>query len=235
MYYHLCDHIYIAQFRDEVILLDLKQDKYTICFKGLSEAFLKLFSQKTIVNSFDVKVIRSLINDAIIEEKEEAYPFYFDRKVHSKGVENVDWNLPLDDNHIPLNLDILKAFLMLLKINLYIKIQGFYSVIQLIKKTQKSKVNYIIPPKEELNHLARIMNKVCLLYPTRTKCLEWAVTFVLLALKRGWKCNLEIGVQNYPFIAHAWVECDGKVIMDSQDLREGLGIILNEPFRKLTV
>jgi len=147
----------------------------------------------------------------------------------------VDWNLPLDDNHIPLNLDILKAFLMLLKINLYIKIQGFYSVIQLIKKTQKSKVNYIIPPKEELNHLARIMNKVCLLYPTRTKCLEWAVTFVLLALKRGWKCNLEIGVQNYPFIAHAWVECDGKVIMDSQDLREGLGIILNEPFRKLTV
>ncbi len=58
------------------------------------------------------------------------------------------------------------------------------------------------------------------------------MTFVLLALRRRWKCNLEIGIQNYPF-ADAWVECDGKVVMDSQDLRTGLAIILNEPFRRL--
>lgn len=111
--------------------------------------------------------------------------------------------------------------------------RGFYSTIQLIKRCRESQSNYIIPPMEDLRKLANIVNKACLIHPTRTKCLEWAMTFVLLALKRKWKCNLEIGVQNYPFFAHAWVECDGKVVMDSQDLREGLAIILNEPFRKL--
>ena len=123
----------------------------------------------------------------------------------------------------------------LLRVNFYIKIRGFYPTIQLIKRDCKNPSNYIIPHDKELKDLANILNKACLFYPTRTKCLEWAITFVLLALKRKWKCNLEIGVQNYPFLAHAWVECGGKVIMDSQDLREELAIILNEPFRQLKI
>ena len=108
-------------------------------------------------------------------------------------------------------------------------------MIQMIKNSRKKEESYTIPSKEDLAELAAIVNKACFVYPARTKCLEWAITFVLLSLKRKWKCNLEIGVQNYPFFAHAWVECDGKVVMDSQDLRKGLGIILNEPFRRIKI
>jgi hypothetical protein len=115
------------------------------------------------------------------------------------------------------------------------KFRGLYPTIQLIKKSRKNKIQYLIPTEEELHDLARIVNTACFLHPSRIKCLEWAMTFVLLALKQGWKCNLEIGVQNYPFFAHAWVECDGKVVMDSQYLREDLAIILNEPFRRLKI
>jgi hypothetical protein len=179
--------------------------------------------------------IQKLIDDRVIEKRDTLYPFHIDRKIDSNGVSNVDWRLPLENKKVPLNFSVLRTFMTLLKVNFYIKIRGFYSTIQLIKKSRKGQSNYIIPQDEDLRDLANIVNKACLIYPTRIKCLEWAITFILLALKQKWKCNLEIGIQNYPFFAHAWVECDGKVVMDSQDLREGLAIILNEPFRKLKI
>jgi hypothetical protein len=248
MHYHLSDHIYIAQFQDELILLDTKQDKYTICFKEFSGLLVnllegkqsasegKLFSSSSAqFSSQEQFIIQKLIDDNIIEKREGRYPFHIDRKLDSEGVSNVDWNLPLENKKIHLNFSTLRAFITLLQVNFFIKFRGLHATIQLIKKSRKNHLNYIVPQDEELENLANLVNKACLIHPTRIKCLEWAITYVLLALKQKWKCNLEIGVQNYPFFAHAWVECDGKVVMDSQDLREGLVIILNEPFRKLTI
>lgn len=261
MFYHLKDHIYITQFRDEIILLDTKQDKYIICFNDISLLLIDLLAKESTfsltdnllageesnsknIPNCDSKTqspiheqdyIQKLIDDSIIEKKAIPYPFYVDRKSDSIGVSNVSWSLPVERQKVPLTIEVLKAFITLLKVNFYIKVKGFYFMIQRIKNARKNEGTYIIPSEEDLTQLATIVNKACLVYPTRTKCLEWAITFVLLALKRKWKCNLEIGVQNYPFFAHAWVECDGKVVMDSQGLREGLGIILNEPFRKVKI
>lgn len=246
IYYHLSNHIYIAQFQNELILLDTKQDRYTICFKEFSDHLLNLLINEKIAPekiSSDLKslsysrseYIQRLIDNHIIEPKENPYPFYIDRKIDSCGVSNVDWSLPLENKRSSLNLEVFKAFATLLKVNFYIKVRGFYSTIELIKKSRRIQSQPIIPQEEKLKHLANIVNKACLFYPIRTKCLEWAITFIILALKKGWKCNLEIGVQNYPFFAHAWVECEGKVVMDSQDLREGLAIILSEPYKKVKI
>ncbi len=244
MHYHLRDHIYAAQFQDELIILDTKKDKYTICFESFSGLLVTILERKDSVSeekpysdsqfsSQDLIYIQKLVDDSIIEKKEVPYPFQIDRKFDSDGVSNVDWRLPLENEKIPLSFQVLKALKTLLHVNFYIKFRGLYSTIQLIKKSRKAQLDYIVPQDEELIDLAKIVNKACLIYPTRTKCLEWAMAFVLLALKRKWRCNIEIGVQNYPFLAHAWVECNGKVVMDSEDLRAGLAIILNEPFRKL--
>jgi hypothetical protein len=242
MNYHLHDHIYIAQFREELILLDAKADKYTVCFKQFSDFFINLLEARNSssfklqrVSPQDSTYIQKLLDDDVIERKDPPYPFRIDKKPQSEGVSNVDWRLPLENKKIGLSFKVVKALATLIKVNFYIRYRGLYSMIQLIKKSRKSEANYIVPQEEDLRALANIVNKACLMYPTRTKCLEWAMTFVLLALKQKWKCNLEIGVQNYPFMAHAWVECDGKVVMDSQDLREGLAIILNEPFRRLKI
>lgn len=245
MRYHLQDHIYVTQFRDEFILLDTKKDKYMICFQEVAEQLVDLLEEKQSSSAAlssskfqsppltNLTTIKNLLDDRIIEEKNTPFPFYIDLKPDSDGVSNIDWSLPLKNKNISFNFDVFRALMTLIKVNFYIKIRGFYNTIKLIKKFRKNNINYVIPSAKDLGDLANIVNKACLIYPSRTKCLEWAITFVLLALERGWKCNLEIGVQNYPFMAHAWVECDGQVVMDSQDLREGLGIILNEPFRKV--
>ncbi len=263
MNYHLSDHIYVTQFREELILLDAKKDKYTICFKEFSDLLMGILENNTLSlkaylgehtyslpacqpagnlrshqsqnSSQDSATIQKLLEDGILEKMTYPYPFEIDQKPDSDGVSNVDWRLPLENKKVRLNSQVLSAFWTLIKVNSYIKFKGFYSTIQLVKRSRKTNSIYIIPTGEELRNLANIVNKACLIYPSRTKCLEWAMTFVLMALKRKWKCNLEIGVQNYPFFAHAWVECDGKVVMDTQDLREGLGIILNEPFRRTII
>lgn len=268
MNYHLSDHIYVTQFRDELILLDAKKDKYMICFKDFAELMLWLLGTAGFPSKVDIKkspekkthilldslsqspsknteqgnfsdadsnnsgIIQNLLDDGILEQKESPYPFYIDQKPHSDGVSNVDWRLPLENKKVRVNHHVLSALWTLIKVNGYIKFKGFYPTLQLIRSSRNPKTTYSIPSDGDLRKLANIVNKACLLYPSRTKCLEWAMTFVLMALKCKWKCNLEIGVQNYPFFAHAWVECDGKVVMDSQDLRLGLGIILNEPFRR---
>ncbi len=247
MSYHLTDHIYIAQFRDELIVLDLKRDKYTVCSKDVCNMVLKAVDAYYLEVESDLNFtatssrtshqnmpsLQDLISGGLIEKKKSSFPFYIDRKIDSDGVQNVDWTLPLEDKKLRLTYAVIKAFLTLLKVNYFLKICGFYRTIRVLKRSRNLHLCYTIPSHDDLTELAHSVNMACLIFPKRTKCLEWAITFVLLALKKGWKCNLEIGVQNYPFMAHAWVECDENVIMDSQELRTGLGIILNEPFRKL--
>lgn len=235
MPYHLCNHIYISQFREEVIVLDLKQDTYTICSPKFSELLIRLLKENTSDFGKDFSYIQLLIDNNIIEEQDTIFPFYTDFKPYSDGVNNIDWALPLKNEEVSLSTEVFKAIMMVIKVHSYMKIKGFYSTIQWIKNSCKNNVDYRIPSIVDLEDLFNIVNKACMIYPKRTKCLEWAITFIILALKRQWKCNLEIGVQNYPFLTHAWVECDGKVIKDSQDLRKGLSIILNEPFRKVNI
>jgi hypothetical protein len=40
-----------------------------------------------------------------------------------------------------------------------------------------------------------------------------------------------VGVQNYPFMAHAWIEVEDEVIGDDLNLKKNLAVILKEPFR----
>jgi len=239
MYYHLSDHIYVTQFREEYILLDTQKDKYTICSKEFSGLLGSIFEKNVLFPTVNKEIsqefafIERLLADKIIAKEDVLYPFYIDKKPNSSGVPNVDWRLPLKNSEIKFNLRVLQALWSLIRVNFYIKFRGFYSGIQLIKNSRKAQTEYSIPTTSELENLAQTLNKACVFYPTRTKCLEWAMAYVLLALKRKWRCNMEVGVQNYPFFAHAWVECDGKVVMDKQNLRTGMAVILNEPFRKL--
>lgn len=234
MYYHLSDHIYLGQFQEELILLDARADKYTVCFKEFSDLIARILKEKSpSLSPQDQFSIQKLHEGGVLQRKDTPFPYFIDIKSDSYGVSNVDWRLPLGNKKVNMSFAVLKAFFILLKINYFMKWRGFYSTIQLMKKIRSQQSSFEIPQERELRDLANILNKACLIYPTRTKCLEWAMTYVLLALKRGWKCNLEVGVQNYPFFAHAWVECGGRVVMDDQNLREGLTIILNEPFRRL--
>ena len=56
------------------------------------------------------------------------------------------------------------------------------------------------------------------LYPGRSKCLEQTVASYLLLRRRGADVKMRLGVQPYPFFAHAWLEMNGHPLTESNEV-----------------
>lgn len=54
-------------------------------------------------------------------------------------------------------------------------------------------------------------------FPGRAVCLEQSLALYLLLRRRGHPVRLRIGVQPYPFEAHAWVELEGRPLLENED------------------
>ncbi len=68
--------------------------------------------------------------------------------------------------------------------------------------------------------LAGAVRRVALVaafYPGRALCLEQSLTLWLLLRRRGIDADLRLGVQPYPFGAHAWVEHRGEPVNESPE------------------
>ena len=55
-------------------------------------------------------------------------------------------------------------------------------------------------------------------YPGRSKCLEQSVASFVLLRRRGVPVEIRLGVQPYPFSAHAWLELDGIPVTESPEV-----------------
>lgn len=248
VYLSLSDHTRVTFFKEQAIILDLRKDKYYVLNEQLSQLLLKgltkgLFFENnayslTSDNSDPIslnKFIQKLFSDNILNKENSLSltPTYFVKEEEKSGLENIDWRLPTSGVTISLfDRKVLRCFLTLLKVRFYIKFLGFYSLIKMIKRKKPNDELLIQPSSKELKNLSDSLNKACLLFPRKIKCLEWAISFVLVSLSLKWHCNLVIGVQNFPFIAHAWVEHNGVVMFDDKLLTSHLSIILAEPFEK---
>ena len=54
-------------------------------------------------------------------------------------------------------------------------------------------------------------------FPGRAICLEQSVACYVLLRRYGHPADLRVGVQPYPFRAHAWVDVDGRPVLDNED------------------
>ncbi len=250
MYIHFNNHIYVTFFRDEAIMLDLKDDSYQIYPESSALMIKELFSKRFQKDNFQCKIrieddsndfsnfINTLLSNKIIKEDffSDSYSYKIDENHSAVGVSNIDWRLPLNYKPAPYwQKNTLKSLITLSRVHAIIKFRGFYGAIQLLKSTYKKSSQYKIPSQESIQALVKSVNSACMLFPKKTKCLEWDHTVVLRALKQNWEFNLVVGVQNYPFSAHAWAECNDQVIGDMQELRMNMARILVEPFRPCKV
>jgi transglutaminase-like putative cysteine protease len=71
-------------------------------------------------------------------------------------------------------------------------------------------------PRRAENDRPELTDKVCrrlalaaVFYPGRARCLEQSLALYVLLRRRGVPVRLRLGVQPYPFNAHAWVELNG--------------------------
>lgn len=78
--------------------------------------------------------------------------------------------------------------------------------------------------------LARRVGTAMVWYPFGTACLEHSVCLLWMMRRAGCEVDLRIGVQPFPFGAHAWVECRGEPINESPER-----VALFKPFPVITL
>jgi hypothetical protein len=54
-------------------------------------------------------------------------------------------------------------------------------------------------------------------FPGRAICLEQSIALFLILRRLGQEATLRIGVQPYPFLAHAWVEHGGSPVLEQEE------------------
>jgi hypothetical protein len=183
-----------------------------------------------------ISILKHLMDIGLLDKRnhEEPYPYLIDLKNDSKGTDRNFFRLPLSllkARFLYSLVEIMQCLWVLIKIHRISKKNKFQGIIDLLKKEKNNRNEYHLPKMRFLKKLENSLNFACLFLSKKTKCLEWSAAYVLMAIKKGWKCNLVVGVQNYPFISHAWVEQGQKVIGDSASLPEHLSKIIYEPFR----
>jgi len=54
-------------------------------------------------------------------------------------------------------------------------------------------------------------------YPSRALCLEQSLVLYFVLRRRGVPAELKVGVQPFPFVAHAWVEHNGSPLNEHEE------------------
>lgn len=83
-----------------------------------------------------------------------------------------------------------------------------------IANTSRSHSGADLPALCEAVHTAAVW------YPKQTLCLQKASVTTSLLRQHGFQAEMKIGVRKQPFHAHAWVEVDGEVVGDHQNVRK---------------
>ena len=76
------------------------------------------------------------------------------------------------------------------------------------------------PSPDALERVCRAIDTACIWYWKEVLCLQRSAATACLLRAAGIPAQMIIGVQQMPFLAHAWVEVDGSVINDKPYMRD---------------
>ena len=229
-FFRLSKSMYATNFNENMIILDTTEDRYLILNEESSKTIKKLLtSTKLRFSKIEQDTIKELIRFKLITRFNKFVPssncyFYEEKKM---GVVNLDWRMIYGNlnRKVPLRLFI-EAYATLIHVYLINKKKKLWGIINKINNYSK-KIHFKKESTKLLNELCIALDKACFLFPQQTKCLVWSATLTFMLLRRGIKADFRIGVQNYPFLAHAWVEINGLVIADDKNLSDDLSVIFS--------
>ena len=71
--------------------------------------------------------------------------------------------------------------------------------------------------QEDLQSLRRAFQLGRRLYFTRLRCLPCGAACALYLRRYGWPADVVLGIARRPFLAHVWVELEGRAILGTYD------------------
>ncbi|MCG1046899.1 MULTISPECIES: lasso peptide biosynthesis B2 protein [Mycetohabitans] len=238
MPHHLMPHVFGACFAQQIILLDVVRDRYAVLTERQSAAL----AQQLGLSDARFARVEAVQSASILEELKRAQWISVtsfaeaDAKLNmlspsptTGGMSANGWKLPEDAfARRPAWTRIVKALFLLRSVHRCAARQGLAGLLQLCHQAHREASLRIGLP-DDYAPFVDALNWACLFYPRSTKCLEWSVALTVLCARAGLALKLVIGVQSFPFYAHAWSEAGGAVIGDSPLRRKELAVILECP------
>jgi len=112
-----------------------------------------------------------------------------------------------------------RCALALLLVRARLKARGFGPTVAWARRVAARARGTGLAP-EEVERAAYHVAVAAAFFPGRAVCLEQSLTLYLLLRRRGVPAELRIGVQVYPFYAHAWVELHGEPVNEDRETVE---------------
>jgi len=119
----------------------------------------------------------------------------------------------------------LTAWLTLLEVVIRLRYSDFHSFLQWLRRSRRCRTPLLrqeaVPGELNYAHL----NARCW-FPVRCNCLTSSAALAVHAWRKGIPVTFCIGVQKFPFYAHAWAENGNRVLNDAQQVRDRLAPIV---------
>lgn len=248
VYFSLSMCVYAARYEKSIIVLNSEQDKY-LSFIDDAACWLQIVLDGSFKHSgqgrfmpvanemnYDVEQLNQWIShflengfivecDKLVRKNVVLSPLISGGLKEYRWDRKVSWDPFLRSS----KFQVIRAFFELFNVHWILKKKGIQGILDRIEMISKKKINLIVPSEQDISNLSEVVDAASLLYSKKTFCLAWASTFVILALKRNWKCNLAIGVQANPFYAHAWAESSNNVVHDDSIISQVLSVVLRKP------
>jgi hypothetical protein len=112
-----------------------------------------------------------------------------------------------------------RCALALLVVRGWLKARGFGPTVARWRRLGERVAGAALAP-DEVERTAGHVAVAAAFFPGRAVCLEQSLALYLLLRRRGVPAELRIGVQVYPFYAHAWVELHGEPVNEDRETVE---------------
>lgn len=107
--------------------------------------------------------------------------------------------------------------LLLLAVRLHLKVCGFGRSIVAARHLGRSSGDAANISSNEASSIVEAVATAAAFFPGRAICLEQSLTLYILLRRCGVPVELRLGVQPYPFNAHAWVERNGEPVNEAAE------------------
>ena len=106
---------------------------------------------------------------------------------------------------------VLESWLLLLYFDWLMRFRGFSRVHKVVRD---QKIQPGTRRRAEAADLSHAADLACVFYFKRVLCLQRSAALAVLLRRHGWNAEMVIGAQLFPFLSHAWVEVEGRVVND---------------------
>ncbi|HEX6809144.1 MAG TPA: lasso peptide biosynthesis B2 protein [Gemmatimonadaceae bacterium] len=107
-----------------------------------------------------------------------------------------------------------RSLMTLSLVRLSLVLFGLGRTVRAVRRLDHGRAGGAAPDAATARDIEASVAKAAALFPGRALCLEQSLTLYTLLRRSLVPARLRLGVQAYPFAAHAWVEADGEPLND---------------------